>query len=182
MLRMLIVLTLAVLSVTAQTHKGMTEEQIENADKQVDVTLLRNLPKIRIGQVMIMGTAGIARNISETEGRKLLFDSLNRYNIPVESTPPSSSGYPTEVPTLFFSNSCSKGGCTNGCVVIQTVFQLELYETVTLNRAKPVKISVPVWTAKEEADFDPETNRDETFSVLQRLVEKFSLSYLAANR
>jgi hypothetical protein len=160
----------------------MTEEQIANADKQRDVHVLRGLPKIRIGQVLINGTGGIVNTVSESECRKLLFDSLTRYNVPVEWTPQSSTGYTAVVPTLFLSNYSTKGGCTNGCVVIHSLFRLELLETVTLSRPTPVKQNLPVWTIEEEVDFDPGANRDGTIEVLKKLIEKFALSYLAANR
>jgi hypothetical protein len=178
----LFVLPIAAFSLLAQTPNRLTEEQIANADKQRDVKLLRGLPKIRLGQVALTGSGGIANSVPEDEGRKLLFDSLRRYNVPVEWTPASSSGYTTEIPTLFLSNSVTKGGCTNGCIVVHAMFRLELFETVTLSRVSPVKWNLPVWSIEEETDFDPATNRDEALNVLKRLIEKFSLSYLAANR
>jgi hypothetical protein len=177
-----VLFAIAVVSLSAQTPKRTIEERIEDSDKLRDLTVLRSVSALRIGDFGIVSDTGTVTNISSNDGRKLLFDSLVRYNVPVEWTPTISSGYTTEIPTLFFSNSHNKSGCTNGCVVIHNVFRLEVFETVTLQRVKPVKRSVVVWSVEEEADFEHEPDKDEIITALKRLAEKFSLSYLAANR
>jgi hypothetical protein len=175
MLRLL-VLTLTALTLFGQTPKSIAEAQIEHTNKQRDFKLLRGVSKFRIGAV------GVTNVLAADAGRKLLLDSLVRYNVPVEWTSTSSSGYPIDVPIFFLTSSCTRSTCANTCTVVTCVFRLEVFDTALLQGVAPVKCTTTIWSAEETVDFDPNTNKDDTIDIFKRLADKFSLSSLAANR
>jgi len=171
-LRAILLLTIITLSNAAEAPKRPTVgKQLPSVGKEYDIRLLRGLSTLKIGYVRS------TKGLSEDEARKVVFNTLRRHNVPVEWTPTTTS-YSEDAPTLWLLTSISRDGKTNDGGAVHISFRLALYET----QVSTVESNLPVWIVEEDADFEPESNKNEMISVLKRLSEKFSISYLAANR
>jgi hypothetical protein len=176
LLRPIFVLTIITLSNAAEAPKRQTVgEQLPSAVREFDAKPLRGLSTLKIGSVRS------TKSLSEDEARKVVFDTLRSHNVPVEWTPTTSS-YSEDAPTLWLLTSISREGCAKKGGAVHSSFRLTLHENIVLAHAKLVESNLPVWSVQEDADFEPEANKDEMVSVLKKLTERFSLSYLAANR
>jgi hypothetical protein len=174
LLRPMLVLTIITVSNAAETPKRQTVgEQLPSVGKEFDIRLLRGLFTLKIGSVRS------TKSLSEDEARKVVFHTLRSRKVPVEWTPTSAS-YSEDAPTLWLLTS--RQGSRNDGGAVHISFRLALYENVVLTQVSTVESNLPVWIVEEDADFELEATKDEMINVLKKLTEKFSVSYLAANR
>ncbi|HTW65310.1 MAG TPA: hypothetical protein VME17_11865 [Bryobacteraceae bacterium] len=156
--------------------------EMEAANKDRDARVLRGLSKLAIGPV------DSATNLLNDEDRKVVFDVLRRYDLPVGWTSPVAghAGYAVEIPTIFVTARTTIIRYSNGATAPgsypRTVVSFELYENATLVRNKSIVLALPVWRAEEVDLFDAFSDRDATETAIKRLAEKFCLAYLSANR
>jgi hypothetical protein len=163
------------LSAAQTSHAPMTGQQIQDAEQNRDIKLLRGIPKLHVAFVQS------AKALSENDGRKIIFDVFQRYSLPVEWTATKSS-YAVDVPSVFVSQTVTKTKLGNGQEIISVVVRLELYDAVIVKRNPPVEWHLPIWFLEDNLDVDPATNDISYKDSLRRLAEKFCLSFFAANK
>ena len=149
---------------------GQPTDEAQRLSRQRDIDVLRDTPPVEIG-------GGVNDfKLEESTYRKLLYDTLTQYNIPVKwSAKPNPTTGP---PTIFLENSPER---TRDLVSV--VLKLQVVDKVVLTRAKRNRtILAVVWEVVDGGYFPPSDEKEETQKIIRRLAEKFCLSYLAANR
>jgi hypothetical protein len=114
--------------------------------------------------------------LDEASYRKILYDTLTEYNIPVKWTPKATPS--TDPPTIFLVSEPLRDKD-----LLSIVMTLQIVDRVVLTRGRTHRpILAVVWDCVDGGYFAPAQEKEETQKIIRRLAEKFCLSYLAANR
>jgi len=142
----------------------------QRLSRQRDMDVLRDMPPVAIG-------AGLNDSkLDEATYRKIVHDTLTEYSIPVKWTPQPAPS--TDPPTIFVVNDPLRDKD-----LVSVVLTLQVMDKVVITRgANSRTILAVVWESVDAGYFPPAQEKEETQKIIRRLVEKFCLSYLAANR
>lgn len=145
-------------------------QEKQQLSRQRDMDVLRDMPPVAIGGGLVDST------LDEATYRKSVYDTLTEYNIPVKWTPKPTPS--TEPPTIFVVSDPLRDKD-----VVSIVMTLQIVDKVVLTRGKSNRtILAVVWDKVDGGYFPPAHEKEETQKIVKRLIEKFCLSYLAANR
>jgi hypothetical protein len=171
----LAVLTLPIL---AQSDKPQSAQEItRNSEKERDANVLSGLQKLKIGAVGLNEKL----KVTEAEGRKLLFDALARYNVPVQLPSTTRNALP-DTSILTLSSSVTTTQWPIGLVSNHINIRLELWEDIRMTRKPNKPLYASVWNREEALELGSVIERDQIIEVIKALSEQFCLSYLSVNR
>jgi len=171
MIRCVAALIIIALPGFSQAGKQARDDENQALQNQRESAVLRDMPPVTIGD----GLNDSA--LDENSFRKAVYDTLSRYKIPVKWTPKPAPH--TEAPSLFAIQQVERSDKGSS----STVMTLQLVDLVSLPRKDGNRpILVVVWDAVDGDIFSPRQEKEAMLKLVNRLVEKFCLAYLAANR
>jgi hypothetical protein len=181
MICLVLSIMVALFHAAAQDNPARNDKAIQQYEKDRDTKVFRGLSKLKIGNVSVHEEF----KISDEEGRKLLFDTLVRYNVPVQPNRTTQINV-TDIPTLIMSTTVTTTKWSGGLSTRDVTVQLELWENITLAREPDSLLSAPVWNAGGYLVFgsvvDHEAEHESVLALIKKLAQTFCLSYLSAIR